>query len=158
MSLDPTFALTPRHGVWASASQWAYINIAGPIFAHQGRASLPEIYENDELYFQSDHMVADPAVDYRVWSNVRRVGHIRLSYDLSALGAHMELALLFGFDAPSASRILVYSHAGKLDDVTLKVGDKQFLLEIEDLSKPLSLFFIHAGGSWFFRGITGYVI
>ena len=37
-------------------------------------------------------------------------------------------------------------------------GDNQFLLEIESLDLPFFLFFIHAGGNWFFTGLSGYVV
>jgi hypothetical protein len=37
-------------------------------------------------------------------------------------------------------------------------GDNQFLLEIDSLSQWINLYFIHAGGSWFFKGLTGYLI
>jgi len=35
---------------------------------------------------------------------------------------------------------------------------KAFLLEIEFLDLPLTLYFIQAGGYWFSRGISGYVV
>jgi len=55
------------------------------------------------------------------------------------------------------ARVLVYSNAGLLQDQTLVYGDNQFLLEIESLDQPL-LAFIHAGGWWFFTGLSGYVV
>lgn len=54
--------------------------------------------------------------------------------------------------------VLVYSNAGLLKDQQLVYGDNQFLLEIESLDLPFFLFFIHAGGNWFFRGLSGYVV
>jgi len=54
--------------------------------------------------------------------------------------------------------VLVYSDAGLLKDQQLVYGDNQFLLEIESLDLPLFLFYIHAGGFWFFRGLSGYVV
>ena len=54
--------------------------------------------------------------------------------------------------------MLVYSDAGLLQDQKLVYGDNQFLLEIESLDLPLNLMFIRAGGYWFFRGISGYVV
>jgi hypothetical protein len=56
--------------------------------------------------------------------------------------------------------VLVYSDAqpGLLSDQRLYYGDNQFLLEIESLEHVLNLYFIHAGGSWYFRGLSGYVV
>jgi hypothetical protein len=56
------------------------------------------------------------------------------------------------------ARLLIYSDSGLLYDQTLVRGDNQFLLQIDSLTPPINLYFIHAGGSWSFRGITGYVI
>ena len=82
--------------------------------------------------------------------------------DLGDYGAaHKQLALIFGFDvlwSANPGRVLVYSNAGLLQDQQLVYGDNQFLLEIESLDLPLTLYFIHAGGYWFFRGISGYVV
>jgi hypothetical protein len=33
-----------------------------------------------------------------------------------------------------------------------------FFLEIESLDSGLALFFIHAGGHWFFKGLSGYMV
>ena len=77
------------------------------------------------------------------------------------MGANKSLALIFGFDVFSATnpggRVLVYSDAGLLKDQQLVYGDNQFLLEIESLDLPFYVYFIHAGGNWFFRGLSGYV-
>jgi len=84
-----------------------------------------------------------------------------LSFSLQSFGAQKQLALVFGFDvlfAGSNGRVLVYSDAGLVSDQTLVQGDNQFLFEIDSLTLPLNLYFIHAGGFWFFKGITGYVI
>jgi hypothetical protein len=48
--------------------------------------------------------------------------------------------------------------ADETDVVIFVYGDNQFLLEIESLDLPLNLYFIHAGGYWFFRGLSGYVV
>jgi hypothetical protein len=58
----------------------------------------------------------------------------------------------------SNARVLVYTDAGLLKDQQLVYGDNQFLLEIESLDQPLWLYFIHAGGDWFFRGLSGYLV
>ena len=55
-------------------------------------------------------------------------------------------------------RVLVYSNAALLQDQKLVYGDNQFLLEIESLDSQFYLYFIHAGGYWFFRGLSGYVV
>ena len=54
--------------------------------------------------------------------------------------------------------MLVYSNAGLLQDQQLVYGDNQFLLEFDSLDSTVYLQFIHAGGYWFFRGISGYVV
>jgi hypothetical protein len=48
--------------------------------------------------------------------------------------------------------------AGCGSDQQLVDGDNQFLFEIESLDLPFDLYFIHAGGHWFFRGLSGYVV
>jgi hypothetical protein len=54
--------------------------------------------------------------------------------------------------------VLVYTDAGLLRDQTLVYGDNQLLFELESLNQPLYLYFIHAGGPWFFKGLSGYVV
>lgn len=55
-------------------------------------------------------------------------------------------------------RVLVYSDAGLLKDQQIVIDDNQFLVEIESLDLPFYLYFIHAGGYWLFRGLSGYVV
>jgi hypothetical protein len=93
------------------------------------------------------------------------VPHVELSFNLTAYGDLKELALVFGFDATGESRLLIFSDAEQLGDEVLTPGDNQFLLEIEGLDQPLHLYFVHVdraglstGGSWFSRGVTGYVV
>ncbi len=73
-----------------------------------------------------------------------------------------QLALIFGFDVNPATaingRVLIYSDAGLISDQILLPGDNQFLIEIESIKYPISLYFIHAGGYWFFKGLSGYVV
>jgi len=57
-----------------------------------------------------------------------------------------------------SARVLVYTDAGLLQNLQLVYGDNQILLEVESLDQPVSLYFIHAGGGWFFRGLSGYVV
>ena len=54
----------------------------------------------------------------------------------------------------------VYSDAKLLSDQMLNGGDSQFLLVVDppDPTKQLVLYFIHAGGSWSFSGISGYLV
>ena len=84
---------------------------------------------------------------------------VQLNYNLSDFTPHKEVALTFRFDATSDSRVLIYTDAGRLDEEILHQGDDQFLIEVESTSF-LKLYFIHVtpgGGSWFFRGIDGYI-
>ena len=80
------------------------------------------------------------------------------------MGEQKELALVFKFEAISESRILIFTQAGLLGDVTLIPDDNQFLMEVESLDY-LGLYFIHScregssvGGNWYFKGINGYVV
>ena len=80
---------------------------------------------------------------------------------LDYAGTDKQLALLFGFDVQNSSspgRILIYNDACLLQDQTLVYGDNQFLIAIEYLDMTFSLYFTHAGGGWFFRGLSGYVV
>lgn len=80
---------------------------------------------------------------------------------LQAFGANKQLARVFAFDVlyPSIDgRVQVYSDAGLLHDQTLVYGDNQFLIELESLDQYVNLYFIHAGGYWFFNGLSGYVV
>jgi hypothetical protein len=54
--------------------------------------------------------------------------------------------------------VLIATDAGLLYDQTLIYGDNQFMLEVDALDLPLNLYVIHAGGYWFFRGLSGYVV
>lgn len=169
MTLEPTFALTPRSSYFYSASDnLALAHVFGVSllskYSDGYRNSFDNQHAEDEAFFYGG-TAADPSVDYSSWSNRRLVPHVMLFINLTSFGAQKELALVFGFDATSGSRLLIYSDAGQLSDETLAVGDNQFLLEIESLETYLSLYFIHAseagsdyGGNWFFQGVTGYVI
>ncbi len=168
MSLEPDVSLTPlvsydHRGVQHEAQ----LHVNGmSFFADPGgsRHGLAGQSSNDEVYF--NYVAAgDPALDYTDWLTRWRTPHIELSLDLRAFGPQKELALVFGFDATSDSRLLIYTDAGLLADETLETGDDQFLMEVESLDDPLTLYFVQVrlsgstyGGSWFFRGVTGYVI
>jgi hypothetical protein len=168
MSLVPNFALTPRNShFYDSPTYYGMLVIFGAKFypSHYStyRYSFDQQHENDELYF-SLYCAGDPTLNFLSWSNRQKVPRIELQYDLNPFGANKELALIFGFDALSTSRVLIYSDTEQLGDVTLNVGDNQFLMEVETIDY-MNLYFLHVqnansayGGSWFFRGITGYVI
>lgn len=168
MTLEPTFSLTPRDSNYhPSYNQFAGLNIYGanffPKYNESYRKSFDHQHTADELYFDRYYAV-DPTLDYSIWTNRRTAPHINLHFNLSPLGENKELALVFGFDAESDSRLLVFTHAGLQEDVSLVRGDNQFLIEVESLDF-LSLYFIHSrvgsssrGGHWFFKGITGYVV
>lgn len=116
------------------------------------------------MLFQA-YSAVDPSVDYSIYQNRKGVSLVRFYCNLASFGTHKELALIFGFDAISESRLLIFSDAEQLGDEVLNVGDNQFLIVSEGLDTTLNLYFIHAhraaassGGSWFFQGITGYVV
>jgi hypothetical protein len=151
----------------SSSTAWARLHVYGADLLYKYndtyRYSFDHQHGNDELYFNAN-FASDATLDYSVWANRRLTRHLQLQYNLSSFGANKELALVFGFDAISESRLLIHTSAGLLEDVTLVPGDNQFLMEVESLD-TLSLYFIHSrldgssyGGSWFFKGITGYVI
>ncbi len=169
MTLEPTFSLTPTSAYYSSGvgdQAWCLVSGADFYPWPWSRFTLGQQYANDELFF-GGIFAADAALDYSSWNNRRQARHIQLYCDLQDYAPNKELALVFGFDVfPSPeARLLAYSGAGQLEDVTLTQGDNQFLMEVESLESPFWLYFIHArlpnssnGGSWFFRGITGYVI
>ncbi len=168
MSLTANFELTPRNSFFSnSAYETARLYMFGPGFyprySSAYRLSFDKQHEDDEAYYHRE-IAADPNVDFTNWLERMRVPHIILYYNLSTFGNYKEMALVFGFDATSQSRILVYSNSEQLADILLEPGDNQFLMEIESVD-AMSLYFIHArkagseyGGRWFFRGITGYVV
>ncbi len=168
MPLPEEFNLTPRESNhYVQAGQTAQIEIHGAAFWPK----LNDAYEysfdrqhlDDRLYYPA-YNVGDPALDYTVWTNRKMVPHIVLRYDLSSLGAHKELALVFQFEAVSNAHLLIFTNNGLLGDETLVQGDDQFLMEVETLDY-FNLYFIHTrlagssyGGRWFFKGIKGYVV
>ena len=164
MPLPETFTLTPQNLMWGSASnQRAYASVYGTSTIPDPTRNFNIQYSEDKLYYH-DMGAADPALDYRYVSNLREVPFISMFYDLSVFGEHKELALIFSFEAITTARLLIYTGNGLLDEEILNIGDNQFLIEVETLD-PLYLYFIHArnessvnGGSWFFKGITGYVV
>ena len=159
--LDATFTLTPRSPVYYESPNIASLYCHGADFWSYSPADFSSLYASDEFFFDSRY-ASDPNLDYTQWANRKKARLLRSLIDLGDYGAaHKQLALIFGFyvlDSSADGRVLVYSDAGLLQDQKLVYGDNQFLLEIESLDLPLALYFIHAGGSWFFRGISGYVV
>ena len=169
MPIEATFSLTPMESYHyiSNGNQAQLAHAQGAMFYRKDANKRFSFYgqsSTDELFFER-YNAADPAVDYSVWDNRRKVPRIFLYYKLIDLGVMKELALVFGFDVISESaRLLIYTDAGLLSDKTLIQGDSQFLLEAESLDS-IHLYFIHAclensyyGGNWFFKGITGYVV
>ncbi len=160
MSLNPTFALTPRNPFHYAASQdSASLFCHGADFLPLPVLDYPTLYANDEFLFQESFAVS-PGQNYATWNNRRKSRFLDCAIDLRAYGPQKQLALVFGFKmqyTPDA-RVLVYSDAGFIANQQLLPGDTQFLIEIDSLMAPMDLYFIHAGGTWSFKGITGYVI
>jgi hypothetical protein len=163
-SLDATFTLTPGTPYYSDAlNNSAYIACYGADFTSNSTANFVTLYSSNRLYFDGN-FAADPGLDYTQWANRKKARWLNCYIGLqSYAGLFKQLALIFGFDrsiGPGAAlpRLLVYSDAGLLQDQTFYSGDNQFLLVIQSLDLPLSLYFIHVGGPWFFRGISGYVV
>jgi hypothetical protein len=160
--LDATFTLTPRFPFYyKSAHNQAVLFCYGADFTYASPNDLSSLYASDRFFFDAA-FAADPNLDYTQWANRKKTRFLWPVIDLGDYGAaQKQLALIFGFDVLYSSvdgRVLVYSDAGLLHDQKLVYGDNQFLLEIEFLALPFSLYFIHAGGYWFFRGLSGYVV
>jgi hypothetical protein len=113
-------------------------------------------------FFFNYSFACDPSLDYAQWASRKKARFLQSFINLRGYAfGHKQLALIFGFDVQFSSypgRVLVYSDAGLIKDQALAYGDNQFLLEIESLDLGFYLYFIHAGGHWFFRGLSGYVV
>jgi hypothetical protein len=159
--LDATFTLTPLSPVYfKSGYNWAYLQCFGADFWSVSPNDFSSLYASNRFFFDAA-FASDPNLDYTLFANRKKAQSLEAGIDLGDYGAQKQLALIFGFDVLYSSvdgRVLVYSDAGLLQDQKLVYGDNQFLLEIESLDVPFSLYFIHAGGYWFFRGISGYVV
>jgi hypothetical protein len=159
--LDATFTLTPRSPVYYnSVHNWAEVICYGADFWAYSPNDLSSLYASDRFFFEGA-FASDPNLDYTQWANLKKARWLFSYIDLRDYGAQKQLALIFGFDVLSSSvdgRVLVYSDAALLQDQKLVYGDNQFLLEIQSLDLSFDLAFIHAGGSWSFTGISGYVV
>jgi hypothetical protein len=162
--LEATFTLTPQSPSYVDSSlnNYAYLYCYGADFWPWSPWDLSSLYASNRFFFDANYAAADPNLNYAQWANLKKVRYLNSYISLqSYAAAHKQLALIFGFDVLSSTlngRVLVYSNAGLLQDQTLVYGDNQFLLEIESLDQPLFLYFIHAGGHWFFTGLSGYVV
>ena len=159
--LDATFTLTPRSPFYSGQNNYAYFFCYGADFGIGSPYDLSSLYASNRFFFDAS-FAADPNLNYAQWANLKKVRYLNSYISLqSYAAAQKQLALIFGFDVLFSAlpgRVLVYSDAGLLRDQQLVYGDNQFLLEIESLDLPLSLYFIHAGGHWFFTGLSGYVV
>ena len=97
-------------------------------------------------------------LNYSQWSTRRTARFLEASIQITPTGARQQLILIFGFDTCWGGRVQVYTDAGLLSDQILAGGDNQFAIEIDSLDQAINLYFVHAGGSWFFRGISGYLV
>ena len=159
--LDATFTLTPQSPYYSDLSQnRAYFYCFGADF-WASSTDLSSSYASDRFFFDT-HYAADPNLDYTQMANLSKTRYLFSFINLQGYAAaNKQLALIFGFDvmfSGNPGRVLVYTNGGMLNDQQLVYGDNQFLLEIESLDLPLYLFFIHAGGYWFFTGLSGYVV
>jgi hypothetical protein len=159
--LDATFTLTPRTPLyWKSATNNAALFCYGADFAYIAPTDLPSLNTTNRFFFDAA-FASDPALDYTLWPNRQKARFLDVSLGLQDFGTNKQLALVFAFDVLYSSvngRVQVYSDAGLLHDQPLVYGDNQFLIELESLDQYLSLYFVHAGGYWFFKGLSGYVV
>jgi len=159
--LDATFTLTPRFPFYAtSVHKQAALFCYGADFSYSSPINLASLYASDRFFFDAA-FASDPNLDYTQWANRKKARFLMSYIDLGDYGAQKQLALIFAFDVLSSfidGRVLVYTDAGLLLDQKLVYGDNQFLLEIESVELPLTLYFVHAGGYWFFKGLSGYVV
>lgn len=158
--LDATFTLTPRTPYyWNALQNQAVLFCNGPDFSYVGPTDLSSLYSTNRFFFDAA-FAADPTLNYSDWTYRKNARFLTAWLDLRDYGAQKQLALIFGFDVmySMGGRVLVYSDAGLIQDQALVYGDNQFMLELESLSQWAYLYFIHAGGYWFFKGLSGYVV
>jgi hypothetical protein len=161
--LDATFTLTPLSPRYQTntGTDFAVLYCFGADIMSYVPADLSSLYASNRFFFYWA-FAADANLNYAQWPIRKNAQFLVSTINLqSYAAAHKQLALIFGFDVPYSSlpgRVLVYTDAGLLQDQQLAYGDNQFLLEIESLDLQFNLYFIHAGGSWFFRGLSGYVV
>jgi hypothetical protein len=161
--LDATFTLTPQSPHY-SADVWgdnyAAVYCYGADIMPVAPNDLSSLYPSNQFFFYYS-LAGDPNLDYAKWFNRNKAQSLFCVINLPDYAARKQLALIFGFDVQYLSlpgRVLVYTDAGLLQDQQLVQGDNQFLLEIESLHLPVYLYFIHVGGTWYFRGLSGYLV
>ena len=163
--LDATFTLTPRSPLYLDLghNNAAYLFCFGTDFGPDSPFDLPSLYASNRFCFEDD-FAGDPNLDYAQYANRKKTRFLASFIDLwGYTGANKSLALIFGFDVLGTTsnpggRVLVYSDAGLIKNQELVYGDNQFLLEIESWDTSFMLYFIHAGGNWFFKRLSGYVV
>src|SRR5215510_414180 len=129
--LDATFTLTPRSPMYYAAwNQESAITCYGAAFYAYNPYDFSSLYSANRFFFDT-YTAADPNIDYTQWINRMRAPFIEHYVDLSGYGTAKQLALIFGFEAVSNGRVLVYNDAGLISDQTLATNDNQFLLEID---------------------------
>jgi len=171
--LDATFTLTPQSPSYSDSSlnNYAQLYCFGADFWFDSPRDLSSLYASNRFYFHAE-FAADPNLNYAPTTNAQvanlfKTRWLQAHFNLGGYaGTQKQLALIFGFDVLKVEqqgignvpgRVLVYSDAALLKDQELVYGDNQFLLEIESLDLPFYVYFIHAGGYWFFRGLS-YVV
>ena len=160
--LDATFTLTPRSPIYldVSSKNTATLDCFSTDVGSESPWDFSSLYASNRYMFD-DFFAADPKVDYTQFANRNKTRFLAAWLDLWGY-TNKQLALIFGFDVMPTStpggRVLVYSDAGLLKDQQLVYGDNQFLIEIESWNTSFMLYFIHAGGNWYFRGLSGYVV
>jgi hypothetical protein len=160
--LDATFTLTPCSPFyWTAQQNHAVLFCYGADFSYWPPTDLTSLYASNRFYFDGS-FACDPALDYSQWMNLKKARYLNTFIDLRDYAASQkQLALIFAFDVRYSGfdgRVQVYSDAGLIKDQTLPYGDNQFMLEIESLDQALYLYFVHTGGYWFFKGLSGYVV
>jgi hypothetical protein len=162
--LEATFTLTPRSPLYSKAPhESAYITAFGVDFQCFSPLDFSSLYATNRFLFDGE-FPGTPGLDYTKYDNLTKAPALWFTGDFTAYaGTQKQLALICGFDVlsppPAApARVLVYSDAGLLSDQTLLYGDSQFLIEIDSLNLPFTLYFIHVAGTWLFRGLSGYVV
>jgi hypothetical protein len=162
--LEATFTLTPLSPLYLDPlnnNNYADLCCYGADFLNSSPLDLSSLYASNRFYFHTS-FGCNPNLDYTQWDNLKKTQFLFSGINLQSYATtNKQLALIFGFDVMYSGlngRVLVYSDAGLLQDQQLVYGDNEFLLEIESLDQELDLYFIHAGGNWFFRGLSGYVV
>jgi len=142
-------------------SNKAYLSCYGADFSYAAPTDFNSLYTTDRFFFDAAS-AGDATIDYAQWTNRKNAPFLEAFINLTTYAwANKQLALILGFDVLYSTvnaRVLIYTDAGLLHDQTLMYGDNQILLEIESLDSFVNLYFVHAGGSWFFRGLSGYVV